>query len=76
MKHNLNDEIFQNGEVIPHAKKGKDWELAGRRGKPVWCFYDNNPTNGNVSVSVSFPIIQQFKNRIKLVRGGKRTRMF
>jgi hypothetical protein len=32
---------------------------------------------GSISIpGVSFPIIRPFKNRIKLVRGGKRTRMF
>ncbi len=37
---------FRNGDSIPHAKTEKEWEEAGKNKQPVWCYYDNDPTNG------------------------------
>lgn len=47
MAKNLNVDTFRNGDPIPEAKTDKEWEEAGKNGKPAWCFYDNDPVNGD-----------------------------
>lgn len=47
MAENLNTATFRNGDPIPHAKTAEDWEKAGIEEKPAWCYYDNNPKNGD-----------------------------
>tara|TARA_B100001094_G_scaffold325469_1_gene379849 strand:- start:753 stop:1415 length:663 start_codon:yes stop_codon:yes gene_type:complete len=46
MSMNLNVERFRNGDIIPEAKTKKDWEKAGLEGRPAWCYYDNDISNG------------------------------
>jgi uncharacterized protein (TIGR02145 family) len=46
MSENLNVDKFRNGEVIPEAKTEKEWKNAGLRKQPAWCYYNNNPDNG------------------------------
>lgn len=46
MTDNLNVEKFRNGDSIPHAKTDEEWEKAGKNGEPAWCYYDNDPVNG------------------------------
>jgi len=43
---NLNVSQFRNGDLIPEAKSQKEWEKAGKSGKPAWCFYENKNING------------------------------
>ena len=43
---NLNVNTFRNGDTIPEAKTNKEWVAAGESGKPVWCYYNNDPANG------------------------------
>jgi uncharacterized protein (TIGR02145 family) len=43
---NLDVDKFRNGEVIPEAKTDEAWELAGKNGTPVWCYYNNDLDNG------------------------------
>jgi uncharacterized protein (TIGR02145 family) len=43
---NLNLMTFRNGDSIPHAKTNEEWETAFKNEKPAWCYYDNNPANG------------------------------
>lgn len=43
---NLNVSTFRNGDTIPEAKTNKEWEEAGKSGKPAWCYYNNDPANG------------------------------
>lgn len=45
---NLNVGTFRNGEVIPEVKSAEDWEAAGAAGKPAWCYFDNDSTNGSL----------------------------
>jgi uncharacterized protein (TIGR02145 family) len=47
MSKNLNVSVFRNGDPIPEAKTNEEWEEAGRNGMPAWCYYENNPANGN-----------------------------
>ena len=46
MTENVNLSVFRNGDPIPEAKTIDEWLKAGEEGKPAWCYYDNDPTNG------------------------------
>ncbi len=46
MTENLNVDKFRNGDLIPHAKTNEEWQRAGRNRQPAWCYYDNDPANG------------------------------
>jgi uncharacterized protein (TIGR02145 family) len=46
MSKNLNVENFRNGDPIPHAKTGEEWRKAVKNGDPAWCYYKNDPANG------------------------------
>jgi uncharacterized protein (TIGR02145 family) len=46
MTKNLNIDKFRNGDPIPHAKTEWEWKKAGQNGEPAWCYYDNDPSNG------------------------------
>ena len=48
MDENLNVSTFRNGDPIPEAKTNTEWEKAGKEGKPAWCYYDNDPKNGEI----------------------------
>lgn len=43
---NLNVSHFRNGDIIPEAKTETEWTYAASKGRPVWCYYDNDPENG------------------------------
>jgi uncharacterized protein (TIGR02145 family) len=45
---NLNVDRFRNGDMIPQARTNKEWNSAGKKGKPVWCYYNNDPENGRI----------------------------
>jgi uncharacterized protein (TIGR02145 family) len=45
---NLNVGRFRNGDMIPQAITNEEWESAGKTGKPVWCYYDNDTENGRI----------------------------
>ena len=47
MTNNLNVSTFKNGDTIKEAKSDKAWQKAGEERKPAWCYYDNDPKNGN-----------------------------
>ena len=44
---NLNVDHFRNGDIIPEAKTAEEWKAAGNAKRPAWCYYDNDPKNGN-----------------------------
>jgi len=46
--NNLNVCHFRNGDVIPEAKTKEEWLKCCSEGKPAWCYFDNNPENGNI----------------------------
>ncbi len=46
MTENLNTGTFRNGDPIPEAKTNAEWEKAGVEGRPVWCYFNNDPANG------------------------------
>ena len=43
---NLDVATFRNGDPIPQAKTNEEWEKAGENQQPAWCYYDNDPANG------------------------------
>jgi uncharacterized protein (TIGR02145 family) len=47
MTQNLNVDIFRNGDTLFHAQSDEEWVKAGKEGKPAWCYYNNDPANGN-----------------------------
>lgn len=47
MSENLNVDKFRNGDPIPEAKTDEEWQKAGKNGEPAWCYYNNNPDNGD-----------------------------
>jgi uncharacterized protein (TIGR02145 family) len=47
MTENLNVDKFRNGDPIPEAKTEEEWIIAGENGQPAWCYYNNNPENGD-----------------------------
>jgi uncharacterized protein (TIGR02145 family) len=46
MVDNLNVDHFQNGDLIPEAKTNEEWVKALKNKKPAWCYYNNDPANG------------------------------
>jgi uncharacterized protein (TIGR02145 family) len=45
---NLDVDRFRNGEPIPHARTAEEWEAAGERGEPAWCYYNNDAENEEI----------------------------
>jgi uncharacterized protein (TIGR02145 family) len=45
---NLNVSRFRNGDIIPEAKTDEEWKNAGIKGKPVWCYFNNDPENAKL----------------------------
>lgn len=46
MAENLNVSTFRNGDPIPELKAREEWKEAGEKGRPAWCYYENDPANG------------------------------
>lgn len=46
MIENLSIECFRNGNIITEVKTKEEWEKAGQKCQPAWCFYGNNQING------------------------------
>jgi uncharacterized protein (TIGR02145 family) len=46
MTKNLDVSTFRNGDPIPEAKTNSEWEAAGEKKQPAWCYYKNDPANG------------------------------
>lgn len=47
MAKNLNIDTFRNGDPIPHITSDKEWIEYGEKGKPAWCYYDNDSANAD-----------------------------
>ena len=43
---NLGVTKFRDGSTIRQAQKDEDWRAASRAGKPAWCYYQNDESNG------------------------------
>lgn len=46
MTKNLDVSKFRNGDPIPEVKTDEEWENAGKSKQPAWCYYNNDPKNG------------------------------
>ena len=46
MAKNLNISTFRNGEPVPEAKTKAEWEAAYKNESAAWCYYNNDPKNG------------------------------
>jgi uncharacterized protein (TIGR02145 family) len=46
MAKNLNVSKFKNGDPIPQAKTFSEWNKASENQEPAWCYYNNDPANG------------------------------
>jgi uncharacterized protein (TIGR02145 family) len=46
MTKNLNVIKFRNGDPIPEVKTAEEWMKAHKEKQPAWCYYDNDPANG------------------------------
>ena len=46
LTENLNVDHFRNGDIIPEAKTSEEWINAGKNKQAAWCYYDNDPANG------------------------------
>ena len=46
MSENLNVDKFRNGDPIPQSKTLEEWDIAREKKQPAWCYYDNEPANG------------------------------
>jgi uncharacterized protein (TIGR02145 family) len=46
MTENFNGDKFRNGDPIPHAKTDEEWLKTGQNGEPAWCYFNNDPANG------------------------------
>ena len=45
---NLDVDRFRNGDLIPHARTNEEWETAGEKEEPAWCYYNNDTKNGRI----------------------------
>ena len=46
MTKNLDVDRFRNGDPIPEAKTEEEWRAYSGAREPAWCYYDNDPKNG------------------------------
>ena len=46
MTKNLDVSTFRNGDPIPEAKTVEEWLAYSGAREPAWCYYDNDPKNG------------------------------
>lgn len=47
MTENLNVGRFMNGDSILECKTNDEWSKAAENKQPAWCYYDNDPKNGD-----------------------------
>jgi len=48
MTANLKVRHFRNGDPIPECRDSIAYSLAGQKGNPAWCYYDNLQENGDI----------------------------
>ena len=48
MSENYNSDVFQNGDRIKQATTTEEWLEAAEKQEPAWCYYNNDPANGNI----------------------------
>lgn len=48
MVKNLDVDRFRNGDLIPYIESDEEWVKARENCQPAWCYYDNEPENGEI----------------------------
>jgi uncharacterized protein (TIGR02145 family) len=48
MSENLNTSTYRNGDLIRYARNRDEWKAAAAKQEGAWCYYDNDPKNGEV----------------------------
>jgi uncharacterized protein (TIGR02145 family) len=48
MSENLNASAYRNGDPIRYARTPEEWLDAANKKEGAWCYYDNDPKNGEV----------------------------
>ncbi|MFZ4569026.1 MAG: FISUMP domain-containing protein [Bacteroidota bacterium] len=48
MSENLNASTYRNGDPIRYARTPEEWVDAAEKKEGAWCYYDNDPKNGEV----------------------------
>ena len=48
MSSNLNVDCFRNGDILLEAKTDQQWMDACKSKQPAWCYYQNDPVNGEI----------------------------
>ena len=48
MSENLNASTYRNGDPIRYARTPEEWLDAAEKKEGAWCYYDNDPKNGEV----------------------------
>lgn len=46
MVENLNVKHYRNGDPISEVQANKKWIKTDKKAQPAWCYFDNNPENG------------------------------
>lgn len=55
MSENLHVSKYLNGDTILHARTLDEWLDAGNKQEGAWCYYDNDPKNGESSTPCCQP---------------------
>ena len=50
MSRNLDESRFRNGDRIPQAQSDEEWEHAGFKKKPAWCYYNDDNDSGSTEI--------------------------
>jgi uncharacterized protein (TIGR02145 family) len=45
---NLDVSTYRNGDPIRYASTPEEWQNASTKGEGAWCYYDNDPKNGEI----------------------------
>ena len=48
MSENLNASTYRNGDPIRYVRTPEEWVDAAEKKEGAWCYYDNDPKNGEV----------------------------
>jgi len=50
MTRNLDETRFRNGDLIPQAQSDEEWQEAGFKKKPAWCYYNDDNDSGSTEI--------------------------
>ena len=50
MTRNLEETRFRNGDLIKQAQSDEEWQEAGFKKKPAWCYYNDDNDSGSTEI--------------------------